>query len=69
MIPPILYGWARRGNQGATRGGEFTTPEFSLLVLRVMELEIVAGTYDCMIKGFSIDAITPEEKVSKFSIV
>ena len=30
-----------------------------------MELEIVAGTYDCMIKGFSIDALTPEEKVRK----
>jgi len=34
-----------------------------------MDVEIVAGKYDCMIKGFSIDAITTEEKVSKFSIV
>ena len=31
-----------------------------------MDLDIVAGTYDCMIKGFSIDVVAPEEKVRLF---
>lgn len=29
-----------------------------------MELEVVAGTYDCTLRGLSIDILAPDEHVS-----